>query len=48
MRLRHPNVIKLLELVENEHDCYLIFPFYGCGSLADLLKRRGGTNIKIC
>lgn len=43
LRLHHPNVIKLLELVERERDCYMIFPYYSSGSLADLLKRRGGN-----
>lgn len=44
LQLRHPNVVRLLKLVENEKDCYMIFPLYGCGSLADLLKRRGGIS----
>ena len=41
-RLRHKSLIKLLEYLEDEKDCYIIMEYFKSKSLSDIIGRQTG------
>jgi serine/threonine protein kinase len=44
--LNHPNIVKMLDMVQHDDDYYLIMEYIQGGDLADLLKARGSLAVE--
>lgn len=40
-RVSHPNVVPILDLVDDDNDVVLVLPYFATGSLADVVRRSG-------